>query len=474
MKFPSKPIFLSILFSLSVVPSYAMTLNEYLNQVSLNNEGVRGAKLGEEAKELRLSESTLFYKPSFFLTGEFSDDKRPTNAPSFQGTQTIRNTFRAGLIQNFSTGTKATISYNIYKTEINGASPGVLARDSFYDVAPQIELSQSLWRNFMGAEFDANVEAQRAQVESSRLNDQFSLKQLLVRAENAYWRLAFAEQALQVQMESLDRARKLRDWNANRMRNNLVDEADYLQAEANLQNRELEQETALIELETAKREFNSIRQSNEDIQLTSAGLPNREELMTLKLPEKSGQREDVLIAIENQKVINANSALGTERNKPNLELYGSYSLNGRDEKYRPAYDQATDGTKPWTIVGLRFSTPLDFGALSDYKKGYAQEKVAAELTARRKSYEVDREWEILSQRFDEFKKRLTLSKRMEEVQSKKLTAEKRRYNQGRSTTFQVLTFEQDFANAQLLRLRNEFELVNVHNQLKLFSGVSHE
>ena len=63
---------------------------------------------------------------------------------------------------------------------------------------------------------------------------------------------------------------------------------------------------------------------------------------------------------------------------------------------------------------------------------------------------------------------------MEEVQSKKLTAEKRRYNQGRSTTFQVLTFEQDFANAQLLRLRNEFELVNVHNQLKLFSGVSHE
>lgn len=469
-----KPITLSLLFSLSIAPSYAMTLEEYLNQVSLNNEGVRGARLGEEAKELRLSESTLFYKPSFFLTGEYSDDKRPTNAPTFMGTQTIRNTLRAGLSQNFSTGTKASISYNIYKTEINGASPGILARDTFYDVAPQIELSQSLWRNFMGAEFDANVEAQRAQIESSRLNDQFTLKQLLVRAENAYWRLAFAEQALQVQKESLDRARKLRDWNANRMRSNLVDEADYLQAEANLQNRELEQETAFIELETAKREFNSIRQSNEDVTLTKMGAPNRDLLANLKLPEKVGQREDVLIAIENQKVAIANSALGAERNKPNLELYGSYSLNGRDEKYSPAFDQATDGTRPWTIVGLRFSTPLDFGALSDYRKGYAQEKVAAELTARRKTYEVDREWEILSQRFDEFKKRLVLSKRMEEVQSKKLTAEKRRYNQGRSTTFQVLTFEQDFANAQLLRLRNEFELVNVHNQLKLFGGVSHE
>lgn len=473
MKYP-KPLLLSLLFSLTVAPAYAMTLEEYLNQVSTNNEGVRGAKLGEEAKELRLSESSLFFKPSFFLTGEYSDDKRPTNAPTFMGTQTIRNTFRAGLSQNFSTGTKASVSYNIYKTEINGASPGILARDTFYDVAPQIELSQSLWRNFMGAEFDANVEAQRAQVESSRLNDQFTLKQLLVKAENAYWRLAFAELALQVQKESLDRARKLRDWNANRMRNNLVDEADYLQAEANLQNRELEQETAFIELETAKREFNSIRQSSEDVSLTKESAPNRELLSTLKLPEKSGQREDVLIAIENQKVINANSVLGTERNKPNLELYGNFSINGREVEYGRAYDQSIGGTKPWTIVGVRFSTPLDFGALSDYKKGYAQEKVAAELTARRKSYEVDREWEILSQRFDEFKKRLTLSKRMEEVQSKKLTAEKRRYNQGRSTTFQVLTFEQDFANAQLLRLRNEFELVNVHNQLKLFGGVSHE
>lgn len=472
----SGPITLSLLFflSLAILPAHALTLEEYLNQVSLNNEGVRGAKLGEAAKELRRSEANLFYKPAFFLTGEYSDDKRPTNAPTFQGSQTIRNSFRAGLSQNLSTGTKASISYNIYKTEINGASPGILARDTFYDVAPQIELSQSLWRNFMGAEFDANVEAQKAQIETSRLNDRFTLKQLLVRAENAYWRLAFAEQALKVQKESLDRARKLRDWNANRMKSNLVDEADYLQAEANLQNRELEQETAYVEVETAKKEFNSLRQSDEEVSLTKMGTPNRERLANLKMPEKSGQREDVLMALETQKAIKATSSLGAERNKPNLEIYGSYSLNGRDDKYSPAFDQATDGTKPWTIVGVRFSTPLDFSALKDYKKAYAQEKLAAELNARRKTYEVDREWEILSQRFDEFKKRLILSKRMEDVQSKKLTAEKRRYNQGRSTTFQVLTFEQDFANAQLLRLRNESELISVYNQLKLFGGVSHE
>ena len=344
----------------------------------------------------------------------------------------------------------------------------------FQDVAPQIELSQSLWRNFMGSEYEANEQAQLAQVQASRLNDQFTIKQLLIKAENTYWRLVFAEESLKVQKESLARAIKLRDWNSKRMRNNLVDEADYLQAEANLQARELEVENSLIELTTARQEFNSVRQSTEEVAVLDKSAADREFLLTAKLPEKSGVREDVQIAIENQRLGAANTLLGSERNKPNLELYGSYSMWGRDQKYSKAYTESVGGTQPWSVVGLRFSTPLDFGALSDYRKGYAQEKVAAELTSRRKVYEVDREYDILSQRFEQFKKRLKLSKRMEELQQRKLTAEKRRFNQGRTTTFQVLQFEQDFANTQLLTIRNEQELVSAYNQLKLFTGVSHE
>lgn len=474
MKIQAKLILLALFCGLVSLPAFSLTLGEYLDQVRSNNEGVKGAKLSGESKGLRLSESSLFFKPSFFLTGEFSDDKRPTNAPTFQGSQTIRNSFRAGLAQNFRTGTKATVSYNIFKTEINGANPGVLTRDTFYDVAPQLELSQSLWRNFMGAEFEANEKGQRAQVEASRLNDQFTLKQLLIKAENTYWRLVYAQQVSKVQKESLERAVRLRDWNAKRMRNNLVDEADYLQAEANLQARELEVENAFIEQDSAEREFNSVRQLNEDVTFASGTMADGEFLLTAKTPEKSGQREDVLIAIENQKATDANSILGIERAKPNLELYGSYSMYGRDQKYGQASDQSWGGTRPWSVVGLRFSTPLDFGNLSDYRQGYAQEKVAAEMTSRRKTYEVDREWEILDKRFDQYKKRLKLSKRMEEVQLKKFNSEKKRFTQGRTTTFQLLQFEQDYANTQILKLRNEQELIYVYNQLKLFSGVSNE
>ena len=77
-------------------------------------------------------------------------------------------------------------------------------------------------------------------------------------------------------------------------------------------------------------------------------------------------------------------------------------------------------------------------------------------------------------RFENLKKRLALSQKLETVQEKKLIAEKRRYNGGRSTIFQVLQFEQDLANAQLLKLRNKNELIATYNQLKLFSGETYE
>lgn len=453
----------------------AMELQEYLEQVERSHSGLRAVKSTADAKEARKFESSLFFKPSFFLNGEYWDDQRPTNAPSFQGIQTIRHTLKTGLSQNLRTGTKASVSYNYYKTQIIGADQNLLPNAKFIDVAPQIELTQSLWRNFLGSEVKALESAQSAQVEASRFSDLFQYKQLMVQAQNAFWRLFFNQKGLKVQSESLDRARKLREWNAKRVRDNLADESDLLQAESNLQSREIEYQDTLTEVTTSLREFNSLRESNqeEDLLADSTNSPNLD-FNSLSIPVKSGIREDVAAALAGQKSANANAVLGIEKNKPNFELYASYSINGRDTRYSDAYDQAMGTTRPFSIYGIRFTTPLDFGSMSDYKKAYVQESSAAEMNYRRKLYEVEREWEILSERFKLFKNRLKLSQRLVEIQEKKLSTEKRRFNQGRTTTFQVLQFEQDFANAQLLMLKNQRELLAVYNQLKLFAGVEYE
>lgn len=460
------------LFTLIAAPAFAqqVTLDDYITEVETKNGGVRGTKLTYEARQLRKSEGSLFFKPSFFLTGEYMDDKRPTTAPAFQGTQTLRHTVKAGLAQNLRTGTKASLSYNYYKTQINGASQTLLPNSMFFDVAPTLEITQSLWRNFLGKEFEATEVVQNAANESQNYQNRFTYKQLMMNAKNAYWRLYFAQQSLKVQKESLERATKLRDWNRGRVRSNLVDESELLQAEANLQNREMEYQDTLTELETAEREFNSFREGTEKVDLAKNDSIGGQFVLNAKVPEKAQIREDVLASIASNRAALAQAELGNERNKPNLELYGSYSINGRDKQYSDAREQAFAATRPMSVVGVRFTTPLDLGALADYRESYARDKIASDMIMRRKTFEVEREWEILNERFTNFKKRLQLTQKLEEVQERKLLTEKRRYNQGRTTTFQVLQFEQDFANAQLLKLRNERDLITVYNQLMLFAG----
>jgi outer membrane protein TolC len=277
-----------------------------------------------------------------------------------------------------------------------------------------------------------------------------------------------------VQRESLDRAKRLKDWSANRFRNNLVDESEVLQADANLQNREMELQDTLTEVDTALRSFNSLRETQEGITLEASTASETDSLLSVKIPKKSELREDVKAKLAANKAAIASAELGTQRNRPNLELYGTYSINGRNQYYSAAVDQSMTATRPFSIVGIRFTTPLDFDAVSDIKKAYTQEVMASEMSYKRRVYEVDQEWDILVERFENLKKRLALSQKLETVQEKKLIAEKRRYNGGRSTIFQVLQFEQDFANAQLLKLRNKNELIATYNQLKLFSGETYE
>lgn len=455
----------------------AISLEEYLNEVRANNKSVKGLVISTEAKVARRKEGTLFFKPAFFLTGEYYDDQRPTNAPTFQGTQTLRHTVRGGLTQNFSTGTKATLSYNYYKTQINGVNPALIPNRKFFDVAPQLEITQSLWRNFLGSEFEATVDAQIAQVDAQRWNDQFLAKQVLINAENAYWRLYVLQTSTQVIEESLERAKKIRDWNANRVRQNLTDESDLVQADANLNTREIELQDNKTDVEAALRAFNSIRETDGTTPVNLEGTKgkNSSYILDATLPPKMSMREDVRAFLAQKNLALANAELGRQRNRPNLELYASYSMNGRDaNSYRDAYDMAMTNTRPFSIYGIRFTTPLDFGALNDYKKAYAQEVTASELQFKRKQYEVDREYEILQERFANFKQRLRLMQKLELIQEKKLRVEKRRYDQGRTTTFQVLQFEQDYATTQIQKLRFEGELIAVYNQLKLFSGVEYE
>jgi outer membrane protein TolC len=273
-----------------------------------------------------------------------------------------------------------------------------------------------------------------------------------------------------VQKLRLSRSTKLRDWSANRAKTGLADRADLLQSEAAVKVSQLELQAAFDDEKVAARNLNRMR--GVDTTVVAENLPPVDEFLiaNTRLPKYSQTREDVLAAKEVERVAKAGATLSAEKLTPNLELFGSYALNGRDEERAEAEDEAFEGERTTRLIGVRFSAALGVGQVHRTKAAYLRERNAAEFSAKQKQFDADRDWQDLKLRFDEAKTRYQLARAIEKAQGEKVDHERIRYNRGRSTTAQVLMFEQDFSLSQLNRIKVQGEVLAVATQLKAFAS----
>ena len=116
------------------------------------------------------------------------------------------------------------------------------------------------------------------------------------------------------------------------------------------------------------------------------------------------------------------------------------------------------------------SMPLGNDPVSRLQSGLQHDRNAAQYTVERKRFEHSQEWQDLNIRFKDAQERLRLAGKYEGVQKQKLDHERNRHRLGRSTTAQVIMFEQDFASAQLVRLRTEGEVWRILAQMKAQVG----
>ena len=115
-----------------------------------------------------------------------------------------------------------------------------------------------------------------------------------------------------------------------------------------------------------------------------------------------------------------------------------------------------------------FQLPLNFKAVADAKAGAQRLKDSADINEQNLLYTQEQDWIDLRQSLSESKETLKLSRTMESAQKSKLENERSRLRQGRTTTYQVLLFEQDYTNAQASTLAIANQIIALNAQLKLF------
>jgi outer membrane protein TolC len=442
-----------------------LTLDRFLQQVRSRNQGVQASQLIAEGSAQRADEAELQLAPTFFATGQVSHDAQPPRFPGLNYERLDSTGYQIGVSKLFGFGLSAKLSYQLSDFNYVGLPFGLK-----YEGRPALELTQSFWRNGFGAEVRAGQELARASALAQSYGQRFQTKVALAQAESLYWRLALARENVGIQKDALDRAQKIYDWNARRARLQLADRSDLLQAQAALEVRKLQQQAALDEERAAARAFNSARGEASDQVPDALASLETDLIRALSVPERAGPREDVQAAEQQSLAAAANARLAREKDAPTLDAFATLALNSQDPSRGTALSESFRTDRPTTVFGVRFSAPLDLGLLSRSRAGWEKEEAGAQLSFERKRFEADREWTDLSERLRESKSRYELSRAIEAAQKRKLDRERERLNIGRSTTYQVLLFEQDYAQAQLSRIQAQAEVLNLVAQLKLFAA----
>lgn len=468
----SQLIWAGIIFSSASIANGQSSLSkdEFIDQVVQKHLGIAASSRSAEAAALKVGEVEQMLSPH--LLGSFTRtvDEKPAANVKTQGDKRTVQGYSLGIQKMTSFGMAAKATFADTHTKVEGADPLFVPEADYYESSTTFEVSQSLWKNFLGREVKAGQELGRLKLAAESDVEKFKTKAIRAQAEATYWRLVLARESIAVTKASVLRSEKIRQWSASRAEMQLADRSDLLQAEAMVSARNIEYRMAQDEEEGASRAFNTLRgMAGSKVGEKLASI-TPEMIDGIKIPQRAAVRGDVAAEEKLAEIQSANAELQQEKYKPSIDVFVQYALNGRDSENGEARSGAISTDDPTMTIGVKIDAPIGGDALSSMLRGYQMDAVSSREKASRKKFEVDQDWTELNEKVESLKERFKLVRSLEELQKSKMEYERSRQQKGRTTTFQVIQGEQDYANAQLNRIRVQAELLSVLAQMQTFGG----
>jgi outer membrane protein TolC len=449
-----------------------LNLGSYIAQVQSRNLSAKSNEYASKSFRLRIEEASLDFMPYVVGGATYTDDKRgPYSISTGFGNEGITQAWDLGVSEKFRTGTNVTLTYNWTYSHYIGSLFFPPSATTLYTADPQITITQPLWKDFNASLSKANEEFLEDSYKAQEINSRYSTLQILFNAETAYWTLALNREVVRLDKESLERSDKILKYNDRRVRMNVTDRSELLQSLADVKSKELILQTDIETLRQSSLQFNSVRNVAGD-SVTEKLEPIDQYLQGGFSAEikKVRDRADVLAAGLNAESQRAQAKASKIKVEPDISLNGTYQFNGIAADANTAYGTSFNGDHPYLTVGLTLKIPLDQGTVSKLNEGYQAQSAAAQATLERSKFDLDQDWIDLQKHFADAMYRLNLAKELEKIQGEKLHHERDRFTAGRTTSFQVLQFEDTFSAAELSRLRIENDLITLRAKARLYNG----
>jgi outer membrane protein TolC len=454
--------------SISSHAAETLSLESFRKQVALKDPALRGAQMQSRAalsanlSKDELTDTKVF--ASYFL----SEDMRPTLNPSFQGTRTDMRLMSLGLQKTMDWGPTFSLSHNIVQTEIRDASATAIPESDFYDVFPEFKATVPLWRNFLGSETRAELMRREAEADARVLQAEIQYIDQNSQVDMTYFTHFANVENYKNQQELLERALRIFEWVRRQHSRDLMDIADLHQAEAAVTLRKIEIENAANELKLSARRLNDLRGVNSD-EVEEVLREQDLDLAQLKrIDAQTRVRRDLLLQKAQRQVQDMEFSLGYERIKPQLELAAKANWVGRDQEMSEAQSEFQTKDQPYYYVGLQFTMPIDAPKYLKVREGLADMKRGQELILQTTERDFETAWKNFVDTGQRLGTQIALLRELENTQKMKADAERLRFQRGRSTTFQVLSFEQDYISARSRRIAVELEARRFITQLAMY------
>jgi len=446
----------------------SLTLEAMIDLAIRHNRILKYYRLSEESSKLNQKQAEYRFLPSAYITGGRNESRNDDLGYSIKKT---------GLSSSlgFSRALETGGSVSIGVTSSTSQSTNLVGVTN-YTTTVGVSISQPLLQGFGIRVNMIPIDRAKAYATISLLNVKQNLIDLITAIESQYWDLILVYEDLKIQQQAFNRAKELLEINKSLIESGRMAAQEIVQAESDLASREI-----------------AVAGAENSIILTQVALQSQLDLEKRLLIRPTTQMDFEPVALNVADCLNrafanrpdwaiwqlyleiAKMDLLVARNS-NRYYLGSYAsigsdANRTDEFFKTAEDAFSFNTLTWN-VGLSFSFPFNKQYLANgyelTRLSYERQEIYVEELRDNIRIDVENAVRLVQYTL----KQVGLAQRAKDLAAKKLQLEEDKMRVGRSSNFQVISYQRDLTNAQNEELRAIAGYLKALGQLERSMGTT--
>ncbi len=455
-----------------------LSLQDALKTALEKNYDVQVQKITRQQADVSLKGSHGIFDPQLSLGWNSQVSRQPASSILQGGLGVYLNrqdAYTLGLSQLTPWGEQFSLAWDNYRTRTNSA---FFTLNPSYQSSATLSTTVPLLQGFGRKVASLSVLQARLMRQSAGYQYAQSIRDTLLQVETDYWNLVYAIKSLKVAEHAMDLAKQFQEETRKKIQVGVLAPIEQVSADAQVASREQDIIVAQQSVGDSEDILKlALGYAQDSPEWSNRFVPTDEPTVSTNETPEGKLIEQALLArpeLRQLKTKVEKDKLGSHWAKnqtlPQLNLTGSLIYNGTAGYYRnPLTGQVTDQTfsEAWSqvtgrdyksyFVGLTFSYPIGNRAARYQYQNYRLAQSADEIALEKEKLIVANEVRSALRNLRAAQKRVAAAQLSVKLQEEQLDAEKKKFENGLSTSFEVLSYQDQLVSAQSSLLKAQID-----------------